>query len=549
MSAAAPPDATAAAPPPDETTGAPQPALADLIDLACEDVGGAAILANDEFFAGKENLLRARAAEWREHEYTDKGKWMDGWETRRRRDPVGAPPGHDWCVVRLGLPGVIRAVVVDTAFFRGNFPAECSLEAAEIEGHLDLTASPEWVELLPRSRLKGDSKNEFRFTAAPPPVNADSAVESRLTASPHAERRFTHVRLRIYPDGGVARLRVLGDVAPDWARLGAHGGLVDLAALENGGRSILCSDMFFGSRNNLIAPGRPHNMSSGWETRRRRGPGHDWNIVRLGAPGTLRRIEVDTTHFKGNAPGRISIDACAAASLAPGSSAGFVDPAGDPGDWRVLLPLSPTQPHTRHVFADELRLLGRVTHLRLNVFPDGGVARLRAFGEPFHDDPRVTALARLNALPREEALAAMRSFCASLKWAERMSDARPFEDAAALLRIGDRLFWQLSDDDWLEAFAAHPRIGERMLEGATAQEQSGVAGAAASTLEQLQQANREYFERHGFVFLICATGRSASEMLEALRERLDQPRERELRTAAEEQAKILRLRIAKWLAS
>ena len=527
---------TAPRPPPGATPGQDgQGDLADLIDLASEDLGGAAILANDEFFAGKENLLRARPAEWREHAYTDQGKWMDGWETRRRRDPAGAPPGHDWCVVRLGLPGVVRAVVVDTAFFRGNFPAECSLEAAAIEGHADLAAlgapagsaaatspsaapaSPDWVELLPRSPLRGDARNEFRLTGA-------------------RGRRFTHVRLNIFPDGGVARLRVLGDVAPDWSRLAAHGGLIDLAALENGGRSILCSDMFFGARNNLIAPGRPRDMGAGWETRRRRGPGHDWNIVRLGAPGTLRRLEVDTTHFKGNAPGRCSIDASAAS---PGDAL---------DDWRVLLPLSPAQPHTRHVFEDELRSIGRVTHLRLNVFPDGGVARLRAFGEPVHDDPRVTALARLNALPRDEAVAGMRACCASLKWAERMADARPFEDAPALLRIADRLFWQLSDADWLEAFAAHPRIGERQLAGATAQEQAGVAGAAEATLQQLDAANLAYLEKHGFVFLICATGKGAGELLQALRERLGQPRERELRTAAEEQAKILRLRLAKWLA-
>ncbi len=512
----------------------------DPIDLACEDLGGAAILATDEFFAGKENLLRARPAEWREHAYTDQGKWMDGWETRRRRDPVGSPPGHDWCVVRLGLPGVLRAAVVDTAHFRGNYPVECSLEAAAIEGHLDLTASPEWIELLPRSPLKGDSQNEFIFkvdhATGRDAAGTGGAAPAGRGAGAAGGRRFTHVRLNIFPDGGVARLRVLGDVAPDWTRLGAHGGLIDLAALENGGRSVLCSDMFFGSRNNLIAPGRPHNMSSGWETRRRRGPGHDWNIVRLGAPGTLRRIELDTTHFKGNAPGRCSIDACAAGQ------------ADELRDWRVLLPLSPSQPHTRHVFEDELRSIGRVTHLRLNVFPDGGVARLRAFGEPFQDDPRGTALARLNALPREEALSAMRSFCASLKWAERMAGARPFEDAVALLRIGDRLFWQLSDADWLEAFAAHPRLGESKLEGETSQEQAGAAAASAVTLAQLEQANRDYLEKHGFVFLICATGKGAEEMLQACRARVTQPREQEIRTAAEEQAKILRLRIAKWLA-
>jgi allantoicase len=489
----------------------------DLIDLAAESLGGAVLLANDEFFAEKENLIAPGPAEWREHEYTARGKWMDGWETRRRREP-----GFDWCVVRLGLPGVVRGVVVDTAYFRGNYPAECSLEACEIVDVLDLDAlsRAEWAEILPRSALKGDAKNAF-------------AVQDG--------RRFTHLRLNIFPDGGVARLRVHGEVVPDLRRLARFGGLTDLAALENGARSLICSDMFFGSRNNLLLPGRPHDMSSGWETRRRRGPGHDWNIVRLGVPGVLRHVEVDTTHFKGNAPGRCSIEACDA----PGAGADAL--AGNAVDWRVLLPETRTQPHTRHHFEDELRSVGRATHLRLNVFPDGGVARLRAWGEPDIDDPRAASVSRLNALPRGDAVTLLRTFCGSLRWAERMADARPFEDAAALFRMAERAFWGLLEQDWLEAFSAHPRIGEKSADHQAQREQSGVAGAAQETLSQLARLNNEYFDRFGFVFLVCAAGRSAPEMLDELRRRLAGSRAQEIRTAAEEQAKILRLRIARWL--
>jgi len=487
----------------------------DLVDLASESLGGAVLRANDEFFAPKENLLKPHPAEWREHDYTDRGKWMDGWETRRRREP-----GYDWCIVRLGLPGVVRGAIVDTAFFRGNYPAECSIEACAVAEILDLDAvdSAEWVEILPRSALKGDARNAFSI--------ADG-------------RRFTHLRLNIFPDGGVARLRVHGEVVPDWVRLTRLGGAIDLAALENGGRSLVCSDMFFGSRNNLLLPGRPENMSSGWETRRRRGPGHDWNIVCLGAPGTARRVEVDTTHFKGNAPGRCSIEACDAA----GASAEAL--AGDAVDWRVLLPLTRTQPHTRHLFEEELRAVGRITHVRLNLFPDGGVARLRVWGEP--EAQPVPSVQQLNALPRDQAVAMLRTLCGSLRFAERMADARPFEDAAALHRIGERSFWSLEEKDWLEAFAAHPRIGERRAERWAQQEQSGVQGAAAVTLDELARLNGEYFDKHGFVFLISAAGRGAEEMLASLKERLAVPRAREIRTAAEEQAKILRLRIDKWL--
>jgi allantoicase len=476
----------------------------DLADLASESLGGAVLLANDEFFASKDNLLKPHAAAFREHDYTDRGKWMDGWETRRRRES-----GHDWCIVRLGLPGVIRGVIIDTAYFRGNYPAECSLEGCAIDAVLDLDelAGSSWSEIVPRSALKGDSKNAFEISDA---------------------RRFTHLRLNIFPDGGVARLRVHGLPAPDWARLTRYGGLVDLAALENGARSLLCSDMYFGSRNNLLLPGRPRDMSGGWETRRRRGPGHDWNLIALGAPGVVRRVEVDTTHFRGNAPGRCSIEAR----------------DGESGEWRALLPESRTQPHTRHFFESELRSVGRVTHLRLNVFPDGGVARLRAWGEPDVQQPDAAAVVRLNGMSRADAIATLRSFCGSLRWAERMADARPFEDAAALFRMSDRAFWSMQEPDWLEAFSAHPRIGEKPA-GKWAQEEQG--GVQDQQREDLARLNKDYFDKHGFVFITCATGKSGGEMLEELKRRLGATRDEEIRTAAEEQAKILRLRIAKWL--
>jgi len=461
----------------------------DLPDLASERLGGVALAANDEFFAAKENLLRPGEAEWREHEYTDRGKWMDGWETRRRREP-----GNDWCVIRLGLPGVIRGVVIDTKWFRGNFPEAASLDAAEIAG-LDIDGAA-WHEILPRSLLRGDSKNSF------PVVD---------------ERRATHVRLHIFPDGGVARLRVHGEVVPDWERLLALGGPIDLCAVENGGRVLSASDMFFGSRGNLIQPGAPKSMADGWETRRRRGPGHDWAIVRLGAPGVVERVEIDTTHFKGNAPGRATLEGA----------------DGPDGPWRPLLS-TPVQPHTRHFFDAELRRLGVVSHLRLSVFPDGGVARLRAWGTPAR--PGAGAL---DGLPRAEAVAAFLRCCGSRRWAEAMADRRPFEDLPALFRIGERIFFSLGEADRLEAFAAHPRIGERSGSRWSAEEQAGADGADFSA------ASRAYEEKFGLVYLVCATGKTGAEMRALLETRLGRTRDEELRTAAEEQAQILRLRLAR----
>jgi allantoicase len=313
----------------------------DLVDLAAERLGGAVVDANDEFFAPKENLIKAAAAVWREGEYTERGKWMDGWETRRRRDGGEC----DWCVIRLGTRGIVRGVDVDTSFFRGNYPESCAIDACDLGG----LPSPEelqraaWRDVLARTPLKGDSHNAIAI---------------------HGAAEATHLRLRMFPDGGVARLRAYGEVVADWDRLRRRGD-VDLAAVEHGGTVVACSDMFFGSRHNLIMPGDATHMGDGWETKRRRGPGHDWTIVRLGAEGTIRRVEVDTRHFKGNAPGACSLERSV-----------------DQRDWTELLPKTPLQPDARHVFEEELRTTGSAAYVRFNIFPDGGVGRLRLFGRP-----------------------------------------------------------------------------------------------------------------------------------------------------------------------
>jgi len=260
----------------------------EYIDLAAERLGGRVIEANDEFFAPKENLLKAGAPVWIADKYTDVGKWMDGWETRRRRTP-----GYDWCIVKLGLPGIVHGVIVDTAHFKGNYPEQCEMEccaAGGDPGAQQLTdAITSWSTLLPKSPLAGDTQNRFAVSCL---------------------NRVTHLWFKIYPDGGVARLRVHGEVLPDWPAIERAGGEIDLAAVEHGGLVIDSSDMFFGSRNNLILPGRSTGMHDGWETRRRRGPGHDWCIVRLGAAGTIRRLEVDTSYFKGNFPESCSLEVC-----------------------------------------------------------------------------------------------------------------------------------------------------------------------------------------------------------------------------------------------
>jgi allantoicase len=326
------------------------PAFVALADLASARVGGQALAANDDFFAPKANLLKPEPAIFIPGKFTTRGKWMDGWESRRRRTP-----GHDWCVVALGMRGVIRGVNVDTSHFTGNFPSHCSIEGLDVNGPLQRSfiarEGEPWVTLLPKAALRGNNDNFF-------PIDS--------------EQPWTHLRLNIFPDGGVARLRVYGGVAVDWPHIARGRRAIDLASIKNGGLVVGASDMHFGARDNLIMPGRAANMGDGWETKRRRGPGYDWAIVKLGTAGLVSRIEIDTNHFKGNFPESASIDGC----LAPDSSLASLGSAA----WLEILPRTPLRAHHRHHFAKELSAVGPVSHVRLNIYPDGGVSRLRIYG-------------------------------------------------------------------------------------------------------------------------------------------------------------------------
>jgi allantoicase len=335
--------------------------FAGLVDLAARTFGGRAIATNDDFFASMGNLIEPGRGTFIADRFTDRGKWMDGWESRRKRGP-----GHDWCIIELGAVGSVLAVDVDTNHFLGNSPAFVSLDGVRAPRG----SAPEaleklsWAELLGQGAVRPGSQNLF------------------VTSTREA---VSHVRLNIFPDGGVARLRVYGCVLPDWSRrqideeTAAHlahldSPAVDLAALANGGAALACSDAFFAPMHHLLLPGRADNQGGGWETRRKRAPGHDWIIIRLGARGRPRLIEVDTNHFKGNYPERCSIEALDAP---PGAS--ITDLANGEGWVRWLDPV-PLTAHRRHFFR-EFRADGLVTHLRLSIYPDGGVSRLRVWGE------------------------------------------------------------------------------------------------------------------------------------------------------------------------
>jgi allantoicase len=319
-----------------------------LPDLASRLLGGSVVVATDELFADKENLIKPDAPEFVPRAFGNKGKIYDGWETRRRRDG-----GHDHVIIRLGTPGIVRGVVVDTSFFRGNYPPKVSVEAVRAEGYPTPgeLAELDWQALVPPSDAAGDTANCYQVDD---------------------ERCWTHMRLSIYPDGGVARFRVHGEAVPDPAFLA---GTIDLAAAENGGMVTGCSDAFYASAANLLLPGRARGMAEGWENARRRGPGNDYVEVQLAGRGRLRHAEIDTSWFVGNAPGWARLTA--ADKWAPRTS---VPGGGLPEEtWWEALPRTRLQPDTRHRF---LLPAGRVaSHIRLDVYPDGGLARLRVFGE------------------------------------------------------------------------------------------------------------------------------------------------------------------------
>ncbi len=491
-----------------------------LVDLACERVGGRVLAANDEFFAPKENLLNPVKPVWIEEKYTDRGKWMDGWETRRRRTP-----GFDWCIVQLGIPGILRGAVVDTSNFKGNYPEHCSIEAYAIadDARVEQLSSDavRWAEVLPKSALQGDTQNRFKI------------------GDPH---RYTHLRFNIYPDGGVARLRVHGEALPDWKRVLAEGACIDLAAVANGGRVVDCSDMFFSAPQNLLMPEKSSHMGDGWETKRRRGEGHDWVVIRLGIAGVLRQVEVDTSHFKGNFPENCSLEV--------GNGA---DSAASPRDWKEVLPRTLLQADSVHRF--EITDRAPASQVRFNIYPDGGVARLRIFGVPTSEGRIAEGLRWLNALPDEAARAALLNCFGSSTWAQRVADGRPFRDAAQLFDVAHEVWEKVGKSDWLEAFNHHPKIGERKAavgQSAEAQrwseqEQQSVSNSAPHLLDELANANHIYQARFGYIFIVCATGKSTEEMLALLRERLKNDVETELRVAAGEQQKITGLRLEKML--
>ena len=317
------------------------PEFTNSIDLASEKLGGKTLSCSDDFFAEMDNLIKAGRGIFISDKYTENGKWMDGWESRRKRTL-----GHDWCIIQLGARGIIKGFDVDTNHFLGNHPPHCSIEACNLKkGSIE---DANWVEILPRSPLNPGSQHFFGI---------DNSEE------------WTHVKLHIYPDGGVARLRVYGEVKKDWNKV-SKDEILDLAAAQNGGKAILCNDMFFSHMDNLLMPNRGANMGDGWETKRNRTPNNmDWVILRLAHKGSIQKINVDTCHFKGNYPDSCQIEACIS-----------TDAAIENASWQTLLPKTKLQADKEHFYESQIALKEAFTHVRLCIFPDGGISRLRLWG-------------------------------------------------------------------------------------------------------------------------------------------------------------------------
>jgi len=379
----------------------------DLPDLAVRSRGGSVVLANDETFGEKENLIKPTKPAFQPFTFGNRGQVVDGWETRRRRDD-----GHDWAIVRLGLPGIVRGVVVDTSWFTGNYPRECSVEGAWVDP-LGPAADPEaaaWAELMPPAPVGGDRENAFEVRHG---------------------RLVSHVRLRQFPDGGVARLRIHGEPVgdPRWAA----GRTLDLASAEHGAWIGDCSNRFYSAPENLLAAGPARVMGEGWETSRRRDTGHDWVAIQLAAPGLISHLEIDTSCFVGNAPGEVSVH-----GLGP--------------DRVTLLPRTPVRPDAlnRFVLPEPVEASG----LRVDIYPDGGLARVRAYGQPTPAGRAGLFLRWFERLDAAAAVAALTGWGgADARWAAALAAGRPYPNPAALHDAAHRLPGRAADSDAWTALA------------------------------------------------------------------------------------------------
>ena len=317
-----------------------------LTNLASPKIGTKIIEVSDDFFGAATRMLDDKEPVFIDDKYDEHGKWMDGWESKRRRDG-----GNDWAIIALGSPGIISEVDIDTSFFTGNFPPFASIEG--LYSDQKPSKNSNWFEILPKSSLKGDSSNKFKIKS---------------------KTKINYIKMQIFPDGGVARLRLFGEVKVNWDTYNENN-LIELSSLKLGGSIVAYNNAHYGDVSALLSDGRGKTMGDGWETRRRREPGHDWIIIKLATEGLIKQIEIDTAHFKGNYPDQASVQV---SNFDEGKN--LEEIINDSQNWSYILNKTKLQADNIHNYEIDNKSTDGITYVRLNIYPDGGVSRLRVFG-------------------------------------------------------------------------------------------------------------------------------------------------------------------------
>ncbi len=318
---------------------------AKMINLADPRIGSKIIYKTDEFFASANRILKINPPVFKDGLFDKHGKWMDGWETRRRRSK-----GFDYIILKLGKPGKIFDVDIDTTHFNGNQPTHASVEGCLSKNKPN--KKTKWFHLLGKKKLGANRNHSFK--------SQNKSV-------------FNYIRLNIFPDGGVARLRLYGKIEIEKNFLSRKN--INLTSVLNGASIIGCNNEHFGRAENIIAPGKGKNMGDGWETRRSRGKNFDWLIIKFGKPGLIKKLEIDTHHFKGNYPDTCSIQTANITKDLPNKSI-----VNNSKNWKFILNKSKLSAHKKHIFKKFIIKRSRENYLRINIYPDGGISRIRAFG-------------------------------------------------------------------------------------------------------------------------------------------------------------------------
>ena len=316
-----------------------------MIDLAQKRLGTKVVYQTDEFFAKANRIIDSSEPIFIPNKFDNHGKWMDGWETRRKRNK-----GHDYLIIRLGKEGIISKLNISTLYFNGNQP-----EFASVEGCYSKKKIPDkktkWKLILNKKKTKPSSNNIFN-------------IKNKSV--------FSHIKLNIFPDGGVARLRVYGKIVINKTQFKKK--IINLSALSNGASIIACNNEHFGKAENILAPGNSKNMGDGWETRRSRGKNYDWVIFKC-VTGKIDNIQIDTHHFKGNYPDMCSVQGAYLSRVINNKSI-----IAKSNKWKTILNKAKLRPHKKHNFKNKLIKGTKINYIRINIYPDGGISRVRIFG-------------------------------------------------------------------------------------------------------------------------------------------------------------------------